>query len=81
MGDDDSFDWSKDNEDIVVEWQGAIAVYRNSSGGIVVRQEAQVDEDQFVVIQPTNLRALIRRLEQVAAEIIADEAIERSQKQ
>lgn len=69
----DDFDWSAAKDDLVVEWQGAIAVYRNSTNGIVIRQQLDTDEDQFVVIQPKYLPALVKKLRAVAAEIKADE--------
>lgn len=70
----DDFDWTDANEDIAVEWQGAIAVYQNKSGALVIRQEGHVsDEDQFVVVRPENLRALIVKLTTVAAEILTEQ--------
>lgn len=57
----DDFDWS--GEDVVIEWQGAVAVYENESGGIVIRQQCEDGEgDQFVIIRPQNIDALIATL-------------------
>lgn len=74
----DDFDWTEEKEDIAVRWQGAIAVYRNKEGALVIRQEGHVgDEDQFVVVRPENLRLLVDKLLEVSAAIVTDEAVDR----
>ena len=57
----DDFDWS--GEDVAIEWQGAIAVYENESGGVVIRQQGDDGKgDQFVIVRPQNIDALIAAL-------------------
>jgi len=60
---EDRFDWWKDDS-IVVERQMSIAIYFNSRGHLVVRQEAEwnEDEDTFIYIAPQNIAAFIDRL-------------------
>jgi hypothetical protein len=61
------FDW-RDDAGIVLREQPATAVYRNTTGGIVIRQECAWDEeeDPFLVFQPENLPVLIRALQALA---------------
>jgi hypothetical protein len=63
--DSDEFRW--DHEDIVVPCQPPIAIYRNPSGGIVIRQDqtAFYDDDHWIVVLPENLPRLIRRLQEI----------------
>lgn len=64
--DDELFDWFTNNEDVVVEAQASIAIYRNRRNHIIVRAERQVegDDDVFISIatEPA-LRAVIARLQ------------------
>jgi flagellar hook assembly protein FlgD len=61
----ESFDW--DGGDRVVDGQLAIAVYKNSYGEVVIRQEAGAtdSEDHFVIISPTNLSVVISSLQKM----------------
>jgi hypothetical protein len=58
------FDWSSDNEDIVLREQRALAVYWNTRGDLVIRQERYWDEidDPFLVIGRNNVDAFLDRL-------------------
>ena len=51
MAEASDFSWS-DESLIVVKRVDAIAVYRNSEGDIVIRQERRTGEDDNVVIVP-----------------------------
>ena len=64
-GDSEEFRWN--DEDIVVPCQSPIAIYRNPSGGIVIRQDqtAFYDDDHWIVVLPENLPRLIRRLQEI----------------
>jgi hypothetical protein len=60
-------EWSwipRKNPDIVIHSQPAIAVYENTAGAIVLRQETDWcdDEDTVIWVQPDNLDLLIRAL-------------------
>lgn len=48
------FDWSNDNESIVVQEIKATAVFYNDTGNIVIRQEGSYPdhEDHFIVLPP-----------------------------
>lgn len=61
----EEFDWDAHQADVPIRTQMAIAVYRNPADDIVIRQERRdgQDEDQFIVIQPENLPALIEALQ------------------
>jgi hypothetical protein len=66
----EDFDWCND-ESIAIseEIQIATAVYRNRSGDVVIRQEAQwpdEDSDPFMIIAERNLQAFIDRLCDIA---------------
>jgi hypothetical protein len=56
--------WIANSESIAVEWQPRIAVYTNTSGAIVVRQENEepFEDDVWVLVRPENVDALIRAL-------------------
>jgi hypothetical protein len=63
--DNDPFSW-RDRDDIVVDEQRAVAVYRNRVDGIVIRQEHPdgPDEDMFVVLRDDDaVAALIAALQ------------------
>jgi hypothetical protein len=57
------FDWSSD-ESVVCRGHGAIAVYFNRYGQIVIRQEdgRHEDDDRFVIVNRESLRQLIAEL-------------------
>jgi hypothetical protein len=66
----EDFDWRND-ESIAIseEIQIATAVYRNRSGDVVIRQQAQwpdEDSDPFMIIADRNLQAFIDRLCDIA---------------
>jgi hypothetical protein len=62
------FDWHRD-PDVVVPDQSAVAVYENTSGAIVIRQQGHYpDDDQWVIIQRENLAPLIAALQRLAQE-------------
>jgi hypothetical protein len=64
---DDSGEFRWNDEDIVVPCQPPIAIYRNPSGGIVIRQDqtAFYENDHWIVVLPENLPRLIRRLQEI----------------
>ena len=61
------FDWNED-EFVVLRPQQAIAIYRNPSDGLVIRQERDWSEeaDTYIVIAPENIEAFLDRLCDVA---------------
>ncbi len=63
----DEFSWSngRNNDQIVVPEQAAIAVYENSNRDIVIRQQASLgSDDHFIYVQQMYLPRLIASLEQ-----------------
>jgi len=59
---DNEYDWP--DEDLVIHPQGETAVYRNAKEATVIRQRDPFGDEQFVVISPQYLPALITRLQQ-----------------
>jgi len=61
--DEDEFKWD-DDEAVVIKPVQAIAVYRNSLGHVVIRQERSSfqDDDPYVVVPQSELRKLIDAL-------------------
>lgn len=60
------FDWmAEDRESVILHKQPCTAVYWNRQGQIVIRQEAEWndDDDPFLHFDPQNLPALIARLQ------------------
>lgn len=58
----EGFDWAN-NEDVLVPEQAAVAVYLNPKGAVVLRQEADMgDDDHFVYIAINHIPALIAKL-------------------
>ena len=57
---DEKFSWS--NADVVIRTQPAIAVYLNPHDEVVIRQQCDYDEDQWVFITKENLPKLIQAL-------------------
>jgi hypothetical protein len=56
-------DWSRAGDDVAVTHQPAIAVYENTQGAIVIRQEDPLgDDDDTIIVQVPNLAALISKL-------------------
>ena len=66
----DDFNWSPENEDIIVAPQQAIAVYRNAWNQIVIRAAGGGDysEDVFIRVSPEHLPALIAKLSAILKE-------------
>ena len=62
----DAFDWNE-ADNVTVSTQMAIAVYLNTFGELVIRQEGQFhpDEDAWIVIAPNNVPAVIQAMQQV----------------
>lgn len=57
----EEFDW--DDVDVIVPEQGAIAVFKNPFGNIVVRGRAQYpDEDKWIVFLPQYAEVIVRRI-------------------
>lgn len=60
------FSWSN-HDAIVVAPVAAIAVYINLDGDVIIRQQVGLgDEDSFIIIPPSNLKALIVALRKLA---------------
>jgi hypothetical protein len=68
MHHDDRFDWSANNEDVLLAEQRTTAVYVNRWGQAVIRQERNWDEetDPFMTIDHAHLPAVIERLQEIA---------------
>lgn len=60
---EDDFKWN-DPQGVLLQEQRATAIYRNSMGGIVIRQERGWDEedDSYVIIAPENEQAFLDKL-------------------
>ena len=67
----DDFNWSPENEDIIVAPQQAIAVYRNAWNQVVIRAAGEGDysEDVFIRVSPEHVPALIARLSAILKEV------------
>jgi hypothetical protein len=62
----DDDDWCQGEDNIVVELQPRTAIYENQLGHVVIRQEAEVFEDNpYVTIAPEFLDRFIHRLTQL----------------
>lgn len=67
------FDWSQMQDSVVLREQPTTAVYSNVNGHIVIRQEAEVfEDDPYVTIAPENLEAVIHAMRE-QAEMLAHE--------
>lgn len=61
----DDFNW--DDVDTIVPAQGAIAVYENPHGNVVVREQVPYPEDdKWIVFLPQYAEAIVRRIIEVA---------------
>ncbi|AWL96260.2 hypothetical protein CIT37_32145 [Bradyrhizobium ottawaense] len=61
----DDFDW--DTDDTIVPAQGAIAVYENPRGNIVVREQVPYpEEDKWIVFLPQYAEVIVRRIIEIA---------------
>ena len=60
----DDFDWKDVEDDILIHSVGAIAVYTNPRGDVVIRQEASMfgDDDAVVVVPIAYVESLIEKL-------------------
>jgi hypothetical protein len=59
----DRFDWSSDAD--MVQHQAAVAVYWNTEGGLVIRQErdfAHQEDDSIIIISPDAVDQFMDRL-------------------
>ena len=60
------FDWIKDQADIVLQEQPAIAVYTNPYSAVVIRQKRDYGEDDDVIyVRPENVPTLIAALKRL----------------
>jgi hypothetical protein len=66
----DNFDWSAENEDVIVPPQQAIAVYLNRWNQIVIRAAGEdYGEDVFIRVSPEHVPALIAKLSAILKEV------------
>jgi hypothetical protein len=66
---DAPFDWSADEEDVIIKSQPAIACYWNPRGEVVIRREgSKYEDDHFVFVQVEHLDTLITRLKEMRAD-------------
>lgn len=64
----DDDDWSADNSDVLVAEQRPIRLYVNVSRQIVIHERGWPDDDQRIVIDPTHVELLVKRLEELKKE-------------
>lgn len=66
---DDNFQWTVNNEDVLLPEQRTTAIYLNRWGQAVIRQERHWDEDSdpFMTIDHAHLPVVIARLQEIAA--------------
>jgi hypothetical protein len=66
----DGFDWSAKNPDLVAPGQMAVAAYLNPYGQVCIRQECGPleEDDPYILVGRSDIRALIRRLEELSRE-------------
>jgi len=62
------FDWSADNEDVIVPEQRSLAIYRNQFGQAVIRMERRWDEDDdtCIPIDRAQIPVILAALEAIA---------------
>jgi hypothetical protein len=66
------FDWSEVVDETIIQSVGQIAVYENPSGDVVIRQRGidyDMDNDSVVVVPIRYLDPLIKRLNELQAEL------------
>jgi hypothetical protein len=70
------FDWTGDDS-IIAREQPAIAVYNNTAGAVVVRQERAWDEDSdtYILIQPENAEKIADAILRAAGFDLATEPV------
>jgi hypothetical protein len=66
---DDQFNWSPENEDILVPESRALALYINRWGQIVLRQDGGYDDDVWILINVHDVPRLVERLAELANEV------------
>ncbi|MCA1375699.1 MULTISPECIES: hypothetical protein [Bradyrhizobium] len=66
--DEERFEWTVNNEDVLLAEQRTTAVYVNRWGQAVIRQERNWDEesDPFMTIDHAHLPVVIARLQEIA---------------
>jgi hypothetical protein len=66
----DKFEWSPENEAVIVPSQEAIAVYWNRWNQVVIRAAAEerCGEDVFICISPEHVPAVIAKLTAILKE-------------
>ncbi len=66
---DDKFEWDPENPSVICAPVQLIAVYRNSWGQAVIRQQEDMnagdDGDQHVIVDRRDIPALVERLKQI----------------
>ncbi len=64
----EDFDWNDVEDDIIIRSVGAVAIYQNPHGDVVIRQQGDgyISEDAVVVIPMTSLDKLIARLRDIS---------------
>lgn len=67
-GGEEHFEWTVNNEDVLLPEQRTTAIYVNRWGQAVIRQERQWDEesDPFMTIDHAHLPVVIARLQEIA---------------
>jgi len=75
LDEDATFDWSHNNQDVIVPEQRSLAIYKNNFGQAVLRVERYWDEesDPFIVIDHAHIPGVI-----AALRAIADEPLDRN---
>ncbi len=66
------FDWSAMADETIIQSVGQIAVYENPNGDVVIRQRGidyEMDNDSFVVVPVRYLDPMIKRLNELKAEL------------
>ena len=60
---DDRFDWS-DSETVLIERTAAVAIYYNTCGHVVIREQGDCYEltDTFIALAPANARRVAYRI-------------------
>jgi hypothetical protein len=66
------FDWSEVVDETIIQSVGQIALYENPNGDVVIRQRGidyDMDNDSVVVVPSRSLDPLIKRLNELKAEL------------
>jgi hypothetical protein len=69
---ENDFDWSEVVDETIIQSVGQIAVYENPDGDVVIRQRGidyDMDNDSVVVVPSRYLDPLIKRLNELKAEL------------